>query len=173
KKVWNFLKKQSWVDKNQFIVAGHSQGAREAVAIAHSNKSVTQIGLFGYDPKGRFEQEIRRIRKFAETGSISWEEADSLSESWLKFYETSLKENEKKVSPGLISWISYNIPSLPLLLELKIPVYIAYGSADIVSDNCDLLPFYFSEKGKSNLTLIRYAGLEHNFFPLDSEGNPD
>lgn len=46
-KVWKFLKKQKWVDETEFVIAGHSQGAREAVEIASKNKEVTKIGLFG------------------------------------------------------------------------------------------------------------------------------
>lgn len=71
------------------------------------------------------------------------------------------------------SWKSFNEPSLSKLLKLKIPVYVAYGSNDITSVDCDFLPFYFAEAKKNNLTIKRYGGLEHNFFSVDSEGKTD
>jgi hypothetical protein len=50
------------------------------------------------------------------------------------------------------------------------PIYLAYGTEDRVADLCDLVPLFFIEKNKNNLTLKRYLGLEHNFFELDKTG---
>lgn len=173
KKVWQFLKKQSWVDKSTFVVAGHSQGAREAVEIAFQNKDVTKLGLFGFSPNGRFEESLKRIRKSAEQGEISWEEADILAVDELDFYTKTLKDYSDFEQPSFYSWKSFNEPSLPKLLKIKIPIYVAYGSEDITSVNCDMLPFYFAKAGKPNLTINRYGGLEHNFFPLKEDKTPD
>ena len=54
-KVLKFLRKQSWINSSEIVVAGHSQGARVAVSIASFNKNVTQLGLFGYNPNGRID----------------------------------------------------------------------------------------------------------------------
>lgn len=172
-KVWKFLKKQEWVDKSNFIIAGHSQGSREAVEIASTNKDVTMIGLFGFSPNGRYEESIYRNRKMAEKGEITWEEADSLNIEQLDFYKRTLDDYENLKRPYLYSWKSFNEPNLDKLLKLKIPIYVAYGSEDIVSINCDFLPFEFAKEGKTNLTLKRYGGLEHNFFPVKDDGFPD
>ena len=71
------------------------------------------------------------------------------------------------------SWKSFNEPSLPKLLKLKIPIYIVYGSNDIGAVNCDFLPFYFAKANKENLTIKRYGGLEHNFFETNENRVPN
>lgn len=172
-KVWKFLKKQKWVDKSEFIIAGHSQGSREAVEIASNNKEVTKIGLFSYSPDGRYQETLKRNRKRAEAGKISWEEADSLNLDWLEYYKNTLVDYEKLDRLFSYSWKSFNEPSLPKLLKLKIPIYIVYGSNDIGAVNCDFLPFYFAKANKENLTIKRYGGLEHNFFETNENRVPN
>ncbi len=169
-KVLKFLKKQSWVTSGKLIVAGHSQGARIAVGLASSNKSITHVGLFGYNPYGRIEQVIRQIRKDAEKGKISWAKADSLQKEQYDFYE--LLQISDSIHPYsiLVSWESFSKPTVTELLKLKIPVYIAYGSEDVIADPCDLLPLLFIENSKSNYLIKRYPNLNHNFFPILENG---
>lgn len=64
-KVIQFLRKQDWVMKKKLVVAGHSQGSHVAVKLARTNKHVTCLGLFGFDPFGRYEKLVRQIRKDA------------------------------------------------------------------------------------------------------------
>lgn len=172
-KVIKFLMKQDWVSSDKIVVAGHSQGARITVGIAASNKNVVQIGLFGYNPNGRIDGSIRQARKKAEAGQISWEKADSLQQEQVDFYKMIQNEDSIKNHPSLTSWESFSKPTMNQLLKLKIPVYIAYGSQDIGADLCDLLPLYFIVNKKSNYKIVRYPNLEHNFFPIDANGQPD
>lgn len=172
-KVLNFLSKQKWIDSKKIVVAGHSQGARVAVGIAASNKNISSLGLFGYNPNGRIDQSIRQIRKNAEARIISWEKADSLQQEQYGFYKMIQSQDSLDTYPSLLSWKSFSKPTLNELVQLKLPVYIAYGSADIVADFCDMLPFYFIDNKKTNYVLKRYPNLEHNFFPLDENGRPD
>jgi len=65
---------------------------------------------------------------------------------------------------------SFSKPYFDDLLKLKIPICVVYGTEDRVADLCDLLPLFFIEQGKSNLTLKRYINLEHNFFEVDKNG---
>ena len=172
-KVLKFLSKQSWIDSDKIVVTGHSQGARVAVGIASTNKNVTSLGLFGYNPNGRIDQMIRQIRKNAEAGKISWETADSLQQEQYDFYKMIQNSDSIKAHPSLTSWKSFSKPTLNELVKLKIPVYIAYGSQDIIADRCDLLPIYFIENEKFNYEIKRYPNLEHNFFPVDENGRPN
>jgi hypothetical protein len=171
--VLKFLSKQKWVDKNQLVVAGHSQGSHVALGIAHSNKNVTQLGLFGFNPLGRIDQYIRSARKQAEAGEITWKEADSIQKSRFNEYKMYYEPVSDKKAAFANSWKSFSKSQLNELVNLKIPVYVAYGSNDINTDFCDLLPLYFIEKGKSNYKVIRYPNLEHNFFPVNKDGIPD
>lgn len=171
--VIDFLFKQKWVDKTKLLVSGHSQGSRIAVGIAATNPKVTQLGLFGYSPQGRIDQSIRQIRKDAETGKISWQKADSLQQEQIAFYQLIHNNDSVRQNPGLVSWRSFSKSTLEQLVQLKIPIYIAYGSEDIIADGCDFIPFRFIEKGRNNLTLKRYPGLDHNFFPIMENGQAD
>ncbi len=172
-KVIKFLRKQKWVDKTKLIVSGHSQGSRVAVGIAASNKNVSGLGLFGYNPMRRVDQLVWSYRKQAQYGEITWEEADSLQQEQYQFYKTVLDEDSLSANPNLRSWKSFSTSSISQLVNLKIPVYIANGSQDNVAEYCDLLPLYFAEKDKIDYQIKRYPGLEHNFFPIDENGKRD
>ena len=82
-------------------------------------------------------------------------------------------KDSAEAHPSLISWKSFSKPTITDLVKLKIPIYIAYGSQDIVADYCDLLPLFFIENNKTNYAIKRYPNLEHNFFPIKSDGQPD
>ncbi len=170
--VLKFLRKQSWINNNKLIVSGHSQGARVAVGIAHSNRHVTHLGLFGYNPSGRIEQILRRIRRDAETGHISWEKADSLQRKQYEFYQLLQYKDSIHPFSSRVSWSSFSKPTVNELVELKIPVYIAYGSEDIIAVQCDLLPLLFIDNSKENYLIKRYPNLNHNFFPLSENHKP-
>lgn len=171
--VLKFLGQQKWINSNQLVIAGHSQGAHIAVEIAVSNKNVTQLGLFGYNPLGRIDQAIRMLRKQAEAGTITWEQADSIQLTILRDYERYFNPDLPNSEKSEKSWASFSKSQLNTLINLKIPVYIAYGSHDSNSDLCDLLPLYFIEQQKTNYKRIRYPNVEHNFFPVDENGKPD
>jgi len=171
--VLKYLSKQKWVDNEQLVVAGHSQGSHVALGLAHANKNVTHLGLFGFNPLGRIDQYIRLARKQAEAGEITWQQADSIQKDNYEEYQSYYKPDSTQYSAFANSWKSFSKSQLNELVDLKIPVYIAYGSNDINGDFCDLLPLYFIEKGKSNYRVLRYPNLEHNFFPIDKNGNPD
>jgi hypothetical protein len=171
--VLKYLRKQKWVNNDVFIVAGHSQGSRVAVGIASSNKHITNLGLFGYNPMRRIDQLVWTKRLEAENGSITWEEADKNQQELYDFYSTIQNDDSLKMNPSLKSWRSFSISSIESLLDLEIPIYVAFGSKDPTSNYCDLLPLYFIEKQKSNLTMKRYPNLEHNFFPINENGSTD
>lgn len=172
-KVIAYLEKQKWVKKDEIHVFGHSQGSRVAVVAAANNKKIKSVGLFGYNPFGRIEQFVREARKEATSGEISWEKADSIIQDNIDFMQTIQNEDTIKAKPHYTSWKSFSKNTFSELLSLKQPIYIAYGTEDNVSDQCDMLPLLFIEKGKSNYVVKRYTGLEHNFFPKDENGQVD
>lgn len=173
KAVLKFLKKQKWVNNDQLIVAGHSQGTKVATKIALNNKDVTHMGLFAANPFGRIDQFIREARLDAQMGKISWEKADSLTNNNYSFYKHVNNKDSILTDPSLKSWKTFSESFYDDWLSLEIPIYLTYGSEDRTSDLCDLIPLFFIEKGKSNLTLKRYPRLEHNFFELDQTGRVD
>jgi dienelactone hydrolase len=170
-KVLHFLKKQTWVKSSKLVVAGHSQGSKIAAALALKNKKITHLGLFGANPFGRVDQFVRQFRKDAEQKKISWEEAEQKTQEYYQFYEQAQKNTNE--DPSLIAWKSFSTPMIDTWLKIEIPVYLAYGSNDITSDLCDLVPLLFIYHHKNNLSYKRYPGLEHNFFETDDSGRPN
>ncbi len=169
-KVLKFLRKQPWVDNSKLIVAGHSQGSKVATKIAKNYKPVTKLGLLGANPFGRIDQYIRHYRKQAENNEISWEDAEKEIE---KEYQTMRDANDSeklKTSPNLIAWKSFSEPLIDDWLKIPKPIYLAYGTNDITSDLCDLVPLYFIRKQNNYLTYKRYLNLEHNFFEVSENG---
>ncbi len=172
-KVVDFLVEQPWVDVTQVVVLGHSQGSKVAVKLANKNKRITKLGFFGGNTKGRYDQFIREYRLKEEKGEISSEDAqekiDELYERWKNI-------NENVNGPILArgdssqSTISFSENFEDDLLSLDIPVYVAYGSRDIIAINCDVLPLLFISEGKENLTMKSYPGLGHNFEKIDKDG---
>lgn len=163
-KVIAFLQKQDWVNSDQLVVAGHSQGTKIATKIALSNLSVTHLALFNPNPFGRIDQEIRQARLNAQLGKISWEEASSLIDDSISFYEYAVNQKNIEQDPSLIAWKSFSQPSIDDWLKISIPIYLAYGLEDTSSALCDVVPVFFYNNQKQNLTTKRYIGLEHNFF---------
>lgn len=165
-----FLNQQKWVKSEKLVVAGHSQGSKVATKIAINNHNVTHLGLFGANPFGRIDQYVREARLDAQLGKISWEKADSLMINSYRFYEKATDENSIRANPSLKAWKSFSESFYDDWLSLDIPLYLAYGTEDRTADLCDIVPLLFIEKGKSNLTLKRHLGLEHNFFEVSQNG---
>lgn len=170
KEVLKFLRKQKWVNNSKLIVAGHSQGSKVATLIALNNKNVTNLGLFGANPFGRIDQNIRNYRKSAESKEITWEEADEQIEKTYQMYKDSYDEDVLKKNPYLLAWKSFSRPLINDWLKIKIPTYLAYGTNDIASDLCDLVPLFYIQNSKTNLTYKRHLNLEHNFFEVNENG---
>lgn len=168
--VLEFLNNQKWVDNQKLVVAGHSQGGKVATKLAASNNNISHLGLFSPNPFGRIDQFIRQARLDAQLGKISWEQADSIMNESYDFYRKAMIEDSVKVEPSLKAWKTFSEPFYDDWLELDIPIYLAYGTEDRIADLCDIVPLFFIEKDKNNLTLKRYLNLEHNFFELDENG---
>lgn len=168
--VLDFLKKQPWVDNNKLVVAGHSQGSKVATKIALKNKRITHIGLFAANPFGRVDQFVRESRLSAQSGKVSWEEADKQMEENYETYRQAFIPDSVKKYASLNSLKTFSEPFLEDWLELKIPVFLAYGTEDRTSELCDIVPLFFIREGKKNLTMKRYLHLEHNFFEVEKEG---
>lgn len=170
-KVLKFLKKQKWVDSSKLIVAGHSQGSKVASKIAIKYKGVSKLGLFSANPIGRIDQNIRTLRKKAESNVISWEEADKAMNEEYQFYKDSFDSEKVKQNPDLLSWKSFSEPLIFDWLSFNKPIYLAYGTNDIASDLCDLVPLYFIRAKKDNLTYKKYLNMDHNFYEVTEMGN--
>lgn len=169
--VLKYLRKQKWTDNSNLILAGHSQGSKVATAISISNKNVTHLGLFGANPFGRIDQLIRNYRKEAETKKITWKEADEKINDKYQMFRDAYNIDSIKKDPTLLSWKSFSKPQINDWLKITIPTYLAYATNDQTSDLCDLVPIFYIQNSKNNLTYKRYLNLDHNFFELNEDGS--
>lgn len=167
--VIKYLQRQKWVDKSKLIIAGHSQGSKVATAVTISNKNVTHLGLFSANPFGRVDQFIRKHRKEAETKKITWQEADEKINEEYEMLKDTYNNDSIKKNPSLLSWKSFSRPQVNDWLKIKIPTYLAYSTNDIASDLCDLVPIFYIQNSKNNLTYKRYLNLNHNFFEINDD----
>jgi|SRR5690554_2048243 len=160
-------------------IAEHNS-QQDTIPVKHLNLTeisaltgLLKVSSFSGNPFGRIDQFIREESLNAQLGKISWEEADSLMNANDEFYEAANNTDSIKVNPYLKAWESFNKTYYDDWLSLDIPIYLAYGTEDRNADLCDIVPLFFIEKNKTNLTLKRYLGLEHNFFELSENGRDD
>ena len=176
--VIKFLQNQTWVDKEKIILLGHSEGASVATRLAEQNPFIHALGYFSGNPDGRFVQYIREERLRASKGVISAEEAQKNIEQKYEFWKDICRaENENGVLPKggdpWFTWKSFSCPNRDILPQLKMPVFITYGTEDSGAIGCDLLPIYFELEGNYNYKIRAWINCGHNFEPIRSDGSSD
>lgn len=169
----SYLFEQKWVDQSKLVIAGHSQGSKVAAKIAGSNSSVTHLGLFSANPFGRCDESIRKARFDARTKQISWDKADSIINEQYSSFKNAHDSVYVKKYPFLKAVNTFSEIFYDDWLALDIPIYLAYGTEDMSTELCDIIPLFFIKENKDNLTLNRYLGLKHNFFEMNTDGRPN
>ena len=176
-KVINYLIKQPWIDSRKVVFCGGSEGFTVgADLIGNYNKSVTHTILFSGKQGRRFEvliQQMReRVTKREMTPEEGQKEIEQLYLVWQDIH-TYPEATDKTYGDTYRAWYSFSQPTLPNLLKINTPLYIAYGTADVeMALSLDTLPLEFIAAGKRNLTLKPYYDHDHQFFKLkrDSTG---
>ncbi len=171
--VLDFLRKQTWVDKNKIILLGHSQGAHEALNLAKQNPDIYALGYFGGNVVGRFAATILKERSAANSGIISQNETQANIDEKYDYWRTVCRDttefsNEK--SDAKRTWKSFSQPAFEQLASLNTPVFIAYGTKDAGAQICDIMPVYFEMEGKTNYKMRPFVGCGHNFEEITPEG---
>ncbi|MCF8238850.1 MAG: hypothetical protein K9I85_11880 [Saprospiraceae bacterium] len=173
KAVLSFLRQQTWVEPNGWVVAGHSQGAKVATKVAAASPWITRLGLFSPNPFGRIDQFIRETRLDAQLGRQTWEQADSLMDNFIQLSRLTADPEVRSENQNFASLWSFSEPMFDDWLALQKPIYLAYGTEDRSADLCDLVPLFFIREGWDHLTMKRYLHREHNFFLVDAGSRPD
>jgi hypothetical protein len=156
------LLKEDFASSKQLVVIGHSEGSTIAAWMAASNKKITHIVYASGNPYGRIASIIERDRHYGQNNMEYWKEVVA-------------NKNELLVPQGDSPKTTYDfsIPVVFQLLSLKIPVMISYGLKDWSASHNDLFQIETIRNKKSNITFNAYPGLEHNFYPVDEQLNPD
>ncbi len=167
--VISYLIKQKWVDKSKIIVAGHSQGSKIVSKLGAINKNITHVIYLSGNPLGRFDQGIREQRRNVLLGKMSSSEAQhTIDTFYLQMKKILANRNNANEGFGdsFKSIASFSDPLFPYILKINVPFFAGYGTNDITSDYCDLLPLDFMRLNKTNLTLMPYLDCDHNFIRI-------
>lgn len=170
-RVIEFLQQQPFIADSRLVIAGHSEGSTIAANLAFRNKKITELIYSGGSPLGRIMTIIGRKRQ--EQWADSTKSIQEIFTEWGSTVENNSVDDSPGDHPKGLFQFSYPAP-IELLLTLKIPVLIAYGSKDFgaIFQNDYLRVITIARKLK-NLKFREYKGLDHNFFPLLSNGQPD
>ena len=157
------LRLKKWVDKDEIHLIGHSQGAKIATVVTSENQQIKSVSLLGFNAFGRYEAKLRRERIKLKSNLIDAKEYKANIKSLYERWE-DINNTPNDFKKGHNSWASFSIDYTPFLLKIDIPIYIGYGTNDIIAENCDLLLLNFIKEGKTNMKVNPYIGLDHNFF---------
>ena len=170
-KVINYLVKQPWIDSRKVVFCGGSEGFEVgADLVANHSKRVTHTILFSGNQGRRFEVLIQQMRERVESGEMTPDEGQKQIEELYKVWEDICQNPtavDKNYGDTYRAWHSFSQPTLPALLKINTPLYIAYGTADKeMAPSLDTLPLEFIANGKKNLTLKPYYDHDHQFFQM-------
>lgn len=169
--VAEYLQKQDWVSKEQFVVAGHSEGSTIAAKMASEYKNITHLIYSGGNPAGRILSIIQQNR-FYETDTDSTRFGEYNMDFWADIVTNKDDTNSSNGDANKTTY-EFSEPMITYLEDLKIPVLVTYGTKDWSSPYNDLLRVNIIRKRKDNFTFKAYVGTEHNFFPLTNKNKPD
>lgn len=155
--VLDFVLKQSWSDKARVVLVGGSEGYHVSIKTAVMNPAVTHLIAFSGLLDGRIQGQIRQARAQGLTGEVTPEESQGMVEAFQRQWEAVCQDSLNTTStygdPNRTIFSFSHGQNVTYLLSLNIPIYIAYGTADVAATANDVLPLEFARHGKTNLTL--------------------
>jgi dienelactone hydrolase len=170
-KAIELLQQLSYVSKNKLVVAGHSEGSTIAAKLATKSRKITHLIYASGNPLGRILSIIEQDRT-NETDTETTRFAENDFEYWQEVVEN---KNNLDYTNGDTFKATYDFSTPPIqyLEQLTIPILVCYGAKDYSSPFNDFLRTEMIRQNKKNFTFKAYIGLEHNFFPLTTTGQPN
>lgn len=162
-----FLRRQSWVAKDKLVVAGHSEGSALAAKIAYEYTNVTELIYSSGNPLGRIMTLISRAR-------VNETDSSKAAENVFQYWKDIVADPDNMNSDGDTFKGTYQFsypPPMNYLMKLRIPVLLTYGTKDYgLAHAIDYFRIEMIRLKRSNYTYRDYIGVEHNFFPVKSNG---
>jgi len=170
-KVIDFLESLEFVDPSKLVLAGHSEGSTIAAKLAVRSKKVTHLIYASGCPLGRIMAMVSQSR-----ATESNNENERYGESEFEYWEQVVNDRSNMDDTNGDTYkatFDFSIPPIQYLEKLTIPVLVCYGTKDWSAPYNDYLRVEMLRQKKNNFTYKAYIGLEHNFFPLTSTGQPN
>ncbi len=172
--VIEYLKKQTWVDKDNIYLFGHSQGAVVAAYTAFKNQDKI---------KGLIYSQANAYGMYAEYLSTllnRYPNAQDLNQKMDSIYNLQKEllsgtQGGETYDKNTSRWSSLEEPpAIDYLLKTDIPILLINGMASYGEMDNKNIPLDFIRHHKHNLTTKFYPGYDHNFFKqvTDEKGNP-
>jgi dienelactone hydrolase len=167
--VLTHLLKLPMLSKDKLVIAGHSEGSTTAAKLASVDKRVTHVIYAGGNPLGRMNTILARTRQ--QDDSLGTGAKDEFA-----YWEAVVADSTSlDASQGDTYRATYSnsIPPITYLMALKIPVLVTYGTKDLATPFLDYLHLETIRKKRTNFTYHTYVGLDHNFFGILPNGQPN
>lgn len=153
------------------IALGHSEGSDVVAKLGTINKNITHFGYWSGGGNTQLIDFVTFIRKEADAGKITEEEASKEIQSLLSRFKdimTNPNATDKFWSGKTNSykrWSSFSEPPINNLLKIDKPIFVAIGSKDqsVAIESAYLIPVEFIRHNKENLTFKVYPHLDHSF----------
>lgn len=172
--VLKFLRQQEWVKKNKIITVGHSQGSFVALELGLQNVDIHAVGCLSFNILGRYSQFILKQRNAVRYGIITDSIAQKNIDEKYEWWQNVCRDTtEFETGNTKRTWRSFSRPFVDDIVNLKMPVYVAFGTEDDGASMCDLLPLFFELKGKHNYKIHAFIGCGHNFEQILPDGKSD
>lgn len=166
-----FLQNLPFISNNKLVVAGHSEGSTIAAKLALKCKKITHLIYASGNPLGRIQSIINQSR-MKETEEKNSQSAEANFLYWQYVVKNKNSFNDS-LGDSFKTTYDFSYPPIRYLIQLKIPVYICYGTKDYAAPFNDYFRAEIIRQQKVNFTFKAYFGLEHNFFPVKENGEID
>ena len=176
-----FLKRELLEKQAPIYLIGISQGGR--IAIKYSSrypKEVNKLVLYSSGIMDRSYEKILELRQIDDCNR----ESDSVRQQQIfdvyhnlsnqrKYVDQSNLNNNNQLRSNIS--LSHNLFSIyndfsfheemlsNYLLKLDLPILMVYGTLDMKARDNDIIPFFFIQKNKSNLTILPKLNCNHFF----------
>ncbi|UYZ61146.1 hypothetical protein [Hymenobacter latericus] len=166
RQVLRYLRRQSWVDRRLTAVVGGGQGCHVATRLATADRHVTHLAFYGAMPAGPLPQLVHELREAQLQRRLTPASAQRRIDSVYAAYQSLIELRDPAAMSG-VAWRNTvslaRYPAVDELPRVRVPLLIAYGTAEPSAWLLDQLPLEFARRGQRNLTLLPYPGLDERF----------
>jgi dipeptidyl aminopeptidase/acylaminoacyl peptidase len=170
RRVLDAMLRQRWVDPTQVVLAGHSEGADVAAAVAAEDPRVTHVAYLGAGGACQFFDLLTLARRQMKAQGASSKEIHAAVEALQRDMRDVLAhpQADDKLFQGHAyrRWSTFGMkPPVENLLKTRARLFLAHGSEDqaVPVEAFDYLVVELLRHRKPDVTIRRVPGGDHGF----------